>query len=133
VDGQVVDALGAAIAALGGRPPLAPLETRLRGLQADASDIAHELLTAHDDVVDDPERLEALRVRRQLFRDLGRKYGADLAEVIAFRAEAVGRLEALHGRDQRAAALDSARETARIRRDRLAGELRAARTAAAEP
>src|SRR6476661_5774416 len=133
VDARVVDALGSAIAALGGRAPLAPLETRLRGLQADASDIAHELLAEHDGVVDDPGRLEALRLRRQLFRDLGRKYGADLAEVIAFRADAASRLDALRGHDARVAELEAARETARARVDRAAAELRAARTAAAEP
>jgi len=133
VDGQVVDALGAAIAALGGRAPLAPLETRLRGLQADASDIAHELLGAHDAAVDDPERLDALRIRRQLFRDLGRKYGDDLAEVIAFRTEASARLAALHGHDERVAELEASRDGARARVDRAAAELRAVRTAAAEP
>ena len=42
---------------------------------------------------------DALRVRRQLFRDLGRKYGADLAEVIVFRTEAAARLDALRGHD----------------------------------
>ena len=133
VDARVVDALGSAIAALGGRAPLAPLETRLRGLQADASDIAHELLAEHDGVVDDPGRLEALRLRRQLFRDLGRKYGADLAEVIAFRADAAARLDALRGHDARVAELEAARDAARARVDRAAAELRAARTAAAEP
>ena len=127
VDARVVDALGSAIAALGGRAPLAPLEARLRGLQAEASDVAHELLAAHDDVIDDPERLDALRQRRQLFRDLGRKYGDDLAEVIAFRAEAAARLDALRGHDARVAELEAARDAARARLDRAAGELRARR------
>jgi DNA repair protein RecN (Recombination protein N) len=133
LDARVVDAVGTAIAALGGRPPLAPLDARLRGLQAEASDIAHELLTAHDVVVDDPERLDAIRVRRQLFRDLQRKYGADLAEVLAFRDEAAARLDALRGHDARVAELEAAREATRARLDRAAAELRAARTAAAEP
>ena len=128
LDAQVVDALGSAIAALGGRAPLAPLEARLRGLQADASDVAHELLATHDDVVDDPERLDAIRVRRQLFRDLGRKYGADLAEVVAFRTEAASRLDALRGHDARVAELEAGRDATRSRLDGAAGELRAVRS-----
>jgi DNA repair protein RecN (Recombination protein N) len=133
VDARVVDALGSAIAAFGGRAPLAVLEARLRGLQAEASDIAHELLAAHDDVVDDPDRLDALRRRRQLFRDLGRKYGADLAEVIAFRQESAARLDALRGHDARVAELEGMRGAAHARLDRAAAELRAVRTAAADP
>lgn len=133
LDAQVVDGIGRALQALGARAPLAELDARLRGLQADATDIAHELLAARDAVVDDPERLSQVRARRQLFRDLGRKYGANVGEVIAFRAEAAARMEALASHDARVAELEGAREAITARRDRAAGELRTARTAAAEP
>ncbi|MGZ6898870.1 MAG: DNA repair protein RecN [Acidimicrobiia bacterium] len=133
VDTQVVDGLGTAMQALGGRDTLASLAGRLRALQAEAADLAHELLAEHDGVVDDPHRLEQVRARRQLFRELGRKYGADLGEVLAFRAEAAARIAALGDLDARVEELEAARAAATARRDRAAGELRAARMAAAEP
>ena len=39
-------------------------------------------------IEEDPERLAAVRERRQLLRDLRRKYGDDLAEVIAYGEQA---------------------------------------------
>jgi DNA repair protein RecN (Recombination protein N) len=133
VDDDVVDGLGRAVHELGGRVPLAELEHRLRALQAEALDVAHDLRAARDGVVDDPERLAEVRVRRQLFRDLQRKYGADLAEVLAYRTEAAQRLAALAGHDARVEELEADRERATVRRDRAAAELRAARIGAAEP
>jgi len=133
VDSQVVDGLGQAVQELGGREPLDALDARVRSLQAEAADLAHELLTAHEAVTDDPARLAAVRSRRQLLRDLLRKYGADLAEVLAFRTEAAARLQTLAGHDARVEELEAARERATARRDRAAAALRAARTAAAEP
>ncbi|MBK5289642.1 MAG: DNA repair protein RecN [Acidimicrobiia bacterium] len=133
IDGGVADGIGEALAALGHRDPLAAVEARVRSLQAEVSDITHELRAHHELLVDDPERLDAIRVRRQLFRDLGRKYGVDLNEVIAFRDEAVERLALLRGHDERVAALEAAREEALVAVDLAAGRLRAARTAAAEP
>ena len=44
-----------------------------------------ELRLAAERVVDDPERLEAVRARRQLLRELQRKYGDTLAEVLDLR------------------------------------------------
>ncbi len=133
MDALVVDGIGTAVGALGDHPSVGGLEQRLRGLQADAADIAHELLVARDDVVDDPIRLEAVRTRRQLFRELARKYGADLAEILGYREEAAARLEVLRSHDERVATLEGARAAAVARRDAAAGKLRAARRAAAEP
>ena len=133
IDGSVADGIGEALAALGHRDPLAAVEARVRALQAEVSDLTQELRARHEVLVDDPARLDAIRVRRQLFRDLGRKYGADLREVIAFRDDAVERLAELRGHDERVAALEAARADALVAVDRAAGRLRAARTAAAEP
>jgi DNA repair protein RecN (Recombination protein N) len=130
VDTQVVDGLGRAVHDLGGREPLAGLDARIRALQAEAADVAHELVAALDAAVDDPERLAQIRVRRQLFRDLQRKYGADLAEVLAYRTEAATRLGTLASLDARVEELERAREGTIARRDRAAAELRAARSAA---
>ncbi len=133
IDGQVADGIGDALAALSHRDPLAPIEARVRALQAEVSDLTQELRAHHETLVDDPVRLDAIRVRRQLFRDLGRKYGADLTEVIAFRDDAAVRLGMLRGHDERVAALEAARGDVVGTVDQAAGRLRAARTGAAEP
>ena len=133
VDGVVADGIARAVAALGGHGPLAGAEERVRALQAEASDLAHDLREQHETVVDDPERLETVRTRRQLFRELGRKYGANLAEVIAFRNDAVARLETLHGHDARVAELELTRAEADDAATAAAEQLRSIRVAASEP
>ena len=133
LDAQVIDGIGVALSAMGSRASLAPLDARLRALQADAADVAHDLRAEHETVVDDPARVEAVRVRRQLLRDLGRKYGDQLAEVIAFRDDASVRLDALRSYDARVAELEAARVAAVIAVDHAASLLRAARVAAADP
>ena len=57
-------------------------------LQADAADVASELRTVVETWEDDPERLEEVRARRQLLRELARKYGEGVAGVLAFADEA---------------------------------------------
>jgi DNA repair protein RecN (Recombination protein N) len=108
-DGGAVDALGAALAAVAGRAPLAELEGRLRGLGAETAEAASDLRAAAELLEDDPERLAAVRERRQLLRDLRRKYGDTLADVLAYWADAQSRLGDLESRDARAASLDRER------------------------
>jgi DNA repair protein RecN (Recombination protein N) len=55
---------------------------------------------------DDPERLESVRGRRQVFRQLERKYGGSLAEVLGFATTARQRLDAIGHDEQRALQLD---------------------------
>ncbi|HEY1466089.1 MAG TPA: hypothetical protein VGF11_03460, partial [Acidimicrobiales bacterium] len=62
---------------------------------------------------DDPERLEAVRARRQLLHELGRKYGTTPGEVIAFAERARTTLADLQSADARAVALDGEIEQAR--------------------
>ena len=111
----VVDLLGSARAALDGRGPLSVLAGRLASLQADASDVASELRHVVETWDDDPERLEEVRARRQLLRELSRKYGEGPAGVLAFADEARRLLAELDAAEERAAAL---LERARRRRRR---------------
>ncbi len=129
------DSLGLAVAAVHGRVPLAALEQRLRGLAAEVADAAGELRDLAESLEADPARLEAIRERRQLLLDLRRKYGADLAEVIDFAAQAVDRLRHLEQLEARAAGLDGERAAAvsevasaaaGVRRQRQAGAPRLA-------
>ncbi|MET0727909.1 MAG: DNA repair protein RecN [Acidimicrobiales bacterium] len=111
-DGGAADSLGAAIGALAGRSPYSVLDARLRALVAELADVASEARAVAEGIADDPERLEAIRARRQLLHELRRKYGETLAEVMAFAAETGTRLAELEQHDHRAAQLEAARTAA---------------------
>jgi DNA repair protein RecN (Recombination protein N) len=130
-DGGAADALGAAIAACAGRRPFEPTEGRLRALAAELADAAAELRQVVESIVVDPARLDAVRSRRQLLRELGRKYGERLSDVIAYREEARARLAELEGHDLRVAALEAERADARAEEARAAAVVGGARRQAA--
>jgi len=130
-DGGAADALGTALAAMANRTPLAELNDRLHALSAEVTELAHDLRAAAESLEDDPERLAAIRERRQLLKDLRRKYGETMAEVHAFFAEASDRLAELESHDERAAALDRERAGALAEVGRLEAAVRAARADAA--
>ena len=114
-DGPAGEALGEALGHVGAHAPLADHAARLRNLADEVSDVAADLRRLADEVQEDPARLAAVVERRALLAGLRRRYGATLAEVMAFRDEAAGRL----------AELDDAAGAAA----RLEGELAAARRA----
>ncbi|MDQ3107405.1 MAG: DNA repair protein RecN, partial [Actinomycetota bacterium] len=62
-----------------------------------------------------PERLAELRARRQLLRDLQRKYGDTLAEVVAFARDARTRLDELESHDAKVAELEAERTEVEVR------------------
>jgi len=84
----------------------------LVALHAQAGEILRELqagLSRYADKVDvDPARLAELEERLNLIHSLKRKYGATLAEVIAFGDEAKRKLSALESRDEELARLNAA-------------------------
>jgi len=86
--------------------------TNLVGLHAQAGELLRELqteLSRYADKVDvDPARLAELEERLNLLHTLKRKYGATLAEVIAFGAEAKQKLASLESRDAELARLHAA-------------------------
>ena len=87
---------------------------KLVGLHAQAAETLRELQSAvshYADKVDvDPARLAELEERLNLLHSLKRKYGATLAEVIAFGDEAKQKLQALECRDAELARLNAALE-----------------------
>jgi DNA repair protein RecN (Recombination protein N) len=131
VDGpaSASDGVGAAVAALAGRGPFAAAEERLRALAAEVADVAAELRTAGETIDEDPERLEAVRQRRHLLRELRRKYGETLDDVIAEGDRLRARLAELEGHDARAAELDGELAAARAHEAAIAAEVAAARRA----
>ncbi|CAN5574332.1 DNA repair protein RecN [soil metagenome] len=116
------DLLGRALAVLADRAPYADLQGRLHGVLAELDDVVGELRSVAESIEEDPERLEAIRTRRQLLNDLCRKYGDDLAEVMEYHRVTEDRLRDLEGFEvraaelerERAAALDAERHEARL-------------------
>jgi DNA repair protein RecN (Recombination protein N) len=86
----------------------------LAGLHAQATETLRELqneLSRYADKVDvDPARLAELEERLNLLHTLKRKYGATVAEVIAFGDEAKQKLQSLESRDAELARLNAALE-----------------------
>ncbi|HVM08783.1 MAG TPA: DNA repair protein RecN [Acidimicrobiales bacterium] len=105
----VVDRLGDAVAAVGGLAALKEITDRLRGLQAEVADAAHELRDASETIEDDPERLALVQARRAQLRELCRKYGDTLTEVAAFEKETRARLDELESHETRVAQLEADR------------------------
>lgn len=130
-DGAALDAIATALGAMGDRAPYQALADRLRSVQADLDDIAHDVRAIAERIEEDPERLAALRARRQLLRDLRRKYGPTLVDVIAYAAEAEQRLADLSAHDLRAADLDAQRVATLRAKAAAEAQVRAARAAAA--
>lgn len=110
------DGVGERVASLlhlaGSGRALSTIHDRLAAVAVELSDVANETRLAADSFEDDPARLEWIGARRQLLRDLRRKYGETLEEVIAFRDEARERLVEIESRDKRAACLDREIESA---------------------
>lgn len=110
--GGALGGLGEAARWLGGHGALgAPLE-RVRALVAEVDDVASELRHASERFEEDPERLAAVRARRQLLRALVRKHGEDLAAVLAAGAAAEARIAELESTDALRAALADERARA---------------------
>jgi DNA repair protein RecN (Recombination protein N) len=111
-EGQASDALARAIAGLSGRVPFEASVERLRALAVEMADVAGEVRAAGEAIADDPERLAAVRERRQRLRELRRKYGDTLRDVAGYRDEAIERLARLESHDEEAAAIDADRRAA---------------------
>jgi DNA repair protein RecN (Recombination protein N) len=125
------DPLGRAVAAVAGRAPLAMLEERLRALATEVAELAADIRDTAESLEDDPQRLDEVRARRQLLRQLCRKYGDDVPTVLAYADEARKRLAELESWEERASALEAARQTADAAVVAAQAAVRAAREKAA--
>jgi DNA repair protein RecN (Recombination protein N) len=125
------ESLAAALRLLDGRAPFDHLAARLAAISSELDEVVRDLRDTGESIEEDPERLDAIRERRQLLVDLRRKYGESLDDVMTFHGEAADRLRELLDYDRRAAQLDTERVAARTAADDAARQVRAARTAAA--
>ena len=130
-DDGALDVLGTAIGALGSRAPFVEIAGRLRGVAAELADAASELRELAEGIEEDPDRLTQVRQRRQMLRDLRRKYGDTLGEVIEYHRSITARLTELESYDARADVLDRERTAALQREAEAAAAVGAARRAAA--
>ncbi|MET9625268.1 DNA repair protein RecN [Streptomyces sp. NPDC006464] len=112
-------------------PALAGLADRMGEISILLSDVAGELAGYADDLDADPRRLAAVEERRAALTQLTRKYGADVAGVLAWAEESAGRLTELDGDDERIGELTAERDELRSGLSALAQALTDARTEAA--
>ena len=104
-DGPAGAALAQSLADLDERAPFGAVVERLYAAQAELADIVDELRAQSAAIDDDPESLSQLQARRELFTDLRRKYGKDLAAVLAYHTQASERLDELERHSELAASV----------------------------
>ncbi|MGH2517311.1 MAG: DNA repair protein RecN [Ktedonobacterales bacterium] len=96
-----------------------------------AQDVASAITSYQDEIAADPQRQMVVEERLDLIAKLRRKYGATIAEILAYAAEAGRELDELTHREERIGELQ---ERDRVLRERIgarAGELSRKRQAAA--
>ncbi|MFD6418972.1 DNA repair protein RecN [Streptomyces sp. NPDC060194] len=113
-------------------PALAQLAERMGEIGILLADVAGELAGYADNLDADPLRLAAVEERRAALTQLTRKYGEDIAAVIAWAEAGAARLTELDGDDDRIGELTAERDTLREELSALAQALTDARTGAAE-
>ena len=133
LEGPALEALGEAIGALEDRVPFRELVERIGAAQAEVADVERELRLASEGIPDDPGRLDEVRGRRRALRELQRKYGDTLAEVVAFGDLTRRRVVELEGYEQRAGELETERRAAEEAAQGAAATLSEIRGAAAGP
>jgi DNA repair protein RecN (Recombination protein N) len=111
-DGNAVDLLGQVSRSLSPISSMSEIRERVENLLAELNDISHTVRGAAENSEENPERLEEIRLRRQALRDLVRKYGDTIADVMAFGAEARTRLNELLSYSERVQELESSRANA---------------------
>jgi DNA repair protein RecN (Recombination protein N) len=125
------DQMASVLAHLEGRSVFEEPARRLRDAVAELDDVIDVIRELGDGIEQDPEALEVVLARRRQLRDLTRKYGESLADVMAERDRLLVRLKELEDHDAIAAELDHRRRRALEELARAASEIRAARVAAA--
>ena len=106
---------------------------RLSYAASEIEDVAETVRSYMDDDREDPTaRIDRIEGRLEGIAKLKRKYGSDVAAILAFRADAAARLDALETSDERLAELQKQVEKLTKNAERQAAVLRQARKAAAK-
>jgi DNA repair protein RecN (Recombination protein N) len=112
-------------------PSFAEAAEQVRSARAMAGDVSSTVRDYAGKIQASPERLAEIEDRLALLDRLKRKYGVDLAEVIAYGRQVRDHLAEIENRDQLLAELRSSRENAAAAYRAAARELTAARRTAA--
>lgn len=131
-DDGALDVLGSVIAALQGRAPFEAEASRMRDIVSEIADTASAIRTVGENCEDNPERLAEVRQRRQSLRELRRKYGESLAEVMAYLNESSQRLAELQSFEVRVDALERQRVDVEKRERQAAAKVAKVRRGAAQ-
>lgn len=132
-DDGILTQLGTIRQLLGAKAAFADAVSRVKSAATDLDDLGAELSARLTDLDEDPARLTELRQRRHLLRQLRRKYGETLADVIAFETDANARLAELRRHDERAAAIETELGRAVVAERKARDGVAAARRRAAGP
>ena len=119
--------MAAVIAALRDRGPFRQLEERARSLAVELAELGYEVRAVGEGIEPDPQRLADIQARRSRLRELCRKYGETLQEVMEEQGAIAARADELSGREAKAEELEALRRaTAQRRRavQRQVGEAR---------
>jgi DNA repair protein RecN (Recombination protein N) len=115
-DAGAVSAFGAASNALaavrGVGPELDAIAQQVAALQSESNDVAAALARALEATEYDPGEVETINARLEALDRLKRKYGATIAEVLSYAAQAERVVSDHERRDERAAELRAARDAA---------------------
>lgn len=132
-DGPAADALGEAASSIGDDPPFSVVAARLQVLQDELAMLGLDLRAIGEDAVDDPERRDHVRQRRQLLVELRRKYGPTIADVMQYHSEITSRLHQLESHEQQVVELAERRLIAQDRLEKESARIAAKRRKAATP
>ncbi len=125
------DQIGRALAALEELaaldPSVSPLLETVRQAAYQLDDVSRDVRRYRDGVLADPTRLAEVESRLDLISALKRKYGASVADILAFVARCREELGRLENAAELLARLEEEAGRARARLDELAGRLSAAR------
>ena len=135
-DGGAGESLGVAerglITAAGHDERFVPLADRVAALAAEAAELARDTAAAAEGVDLDPASRAVAEERLTLLYDLRRKYGDSLEAVVAFGEQASAELERLENQEGDRERLRDEEVARRAALEEAAGQLRAARAAAAD-
>ena len=88
-------------------PSLTDMKNAAESLVIQAQELAHALQAYRDGVEHSPQRLEEIEERLEVIRQLKRKYGDTIDNVLAFAEDVAGQLDGITNSDQRSEALEA--------------------------
>jgi DNA repair protein RecN (Recombination protein N) len=133
---SAADLIGEAARALNSLAKIDPTVSDQRDLAVALSEqfkeLARDLADYREQIEFNPKRLDTVEERLELIKNLQRKYGATIDDILAFCAQAEAEQSSLTNSGERMAELEAREEKLLRRIGQLGGKLSAARQAAAE-